>query len=620
MYGKIANYLINDGAKAVVFDIIFSGPDMDRGEGETLGSESDEEFYNAMKNTGKVILPFNIDNRYEKNDELNTLMMNNPQKLGNIKEYKYLYAPYQLFTTDNKNFGFVDIDAESDGLVREYRPLVKIKDKYYPSLALATYILTSNNEIGKDFALNKKGNFKLKWYGPGGNTILDEKGKVIKQTTFDYYSAWYIFVASYKSEKGLETQIPKGTFKNKVVFIGSSARGLLDQKNTPFSIGGNAYPGLEIHATAYLNLINKDWIKNINIVIEFLFYFIIIFFLIFVGINAKSLLKYSFVFGILLIVISLFSYLLFRFYNIQTQLIFYLLLLLFSYILTLIVNYVIVGHNRNVIKNAFGTYLSPDLVKKISDTDKPIATSGEDINASALFIDIQGFTTFSEKNPPETVVEVLNLYLKAFSEIIMNNKGFVNKFLGDGLMALFGAPDNFSEHADMAVKSAFECYKANNELTKDYGLNVRIGVNSGKMIVGNMGGGKRLEYTAIGDNVNLASRLEGANKFFNTRIILGENTFNLLKNNYDFNYLGRFSVKGKDIPIGIYYYTADEKLIKEQFYKMITAYESKNLEEFEKMRDFFKNEASDFGPASFYENYYIEHEDKFGEPIKLTEK
>jgi len=279
-----------------------------------------------------------------------------------------------------------------------------------------------------------------------------------------------------------------------------------------------------------------------------------------------------------------------------------------------------VGHNRNVIKNVFGTYLSPELVKKISDANKPIAADGEDINASAFFVDIQGFTTFSEKNKPDVVVEVLNLYLKAFCEIIMNNKGFVNKFLGDGLMALFGAPDNFKEHADMAVKSAIECYKINNELTKDYGLNVRIGVNSGKMIVGNMGGGKRLEYTAIGDNVNMASRFEGANKFFDTKIMIGENTYNQLSNKENMNYLGKFSVKGKDIPVGLYYYADCQEECTKLFSELVNAYENKDLKSFEKCINIFKEKNSNFGPYLFYLNFYQEHMEKFGEPVKFTEK
>lgn len=682
MYSVISEYLIEQGAKAVVFDIIFSGPDMDRAD--SMGSENDTKFYDTMINTGRVILPFNVDNRYARNDTLETLEIANAEKIKNVKTYRYLFAPYSYYTENNKNFGYVDIDSESDGVVREYRPFVKIKDKYYPSLALSAYILANSNGFPQGLSLNKDGNFGIKWYGKGGTRftrippryldfskfeediisnieknedknlllqcyIRDDDKKRYKlndkidrstitqlrdilinaglteeidneRSTFDYYSAWHIFVNGYRSKMGKSTNIEKDAFKDRVVFVGASARGLLDQKNTPFTINGNAYPGVEIHATAYLNMLNKDWLKTNSIYLEILIFFLIMLFLAFFGINAKSLVKYSIVFFVLLISGCFVIYFLFVNFNISSRIVLYASSLLLLYLFVLITNYIFVGHNRNVIKNVFGTYLSPELVKKISDANKPIAAGGEDINASALFIDIEGFTTFSEKNPPEKVVEVLNLYLKAFSEIIMNNKGFVNKFLGDGLMALFGAPESFEEHSDMALKSAIECYKINNELTKDYGLNVRIGINSGKMIVGNMGGGKRLEYTAIGDNVNMASRFEGANKFFGTRVLMGENTYKQLKESYDLNYLGKFSVKGKDVPVGLYYFADCTEDSKKLFSKMLEAYEKKDIQLFTSISKMFSETNPNFGPYLFYINYLKDHKDKFGEPIKLTEK
>ncbi len=683
MYAMISEYLIGLGAKAVVYDIIFSGPDMDRAD-SLPGAENDQMFHYVMTSTGKVVLPFNIDNRYAKNDFIETVEIENADSIENVKKYRYVLAPYSLFTENNKNFGYVDIDSESDGVVRKYRPVVKIGKKLYPSLALATYLISNEAKFPEDLELDKDGNFSLKWYGRGGmkftripprfvaedkfqSEILDrieskddrkfieelyKKDKSKKRyvftrgvsrenfsrvkeilisagiteevdndnSTLDYYSAWYVFTNALRSQRGRTTDINPETFKDKVVFVGASARGLLDQKNTPFTINGNAYPGVEIHATAYLNMVNRDWIKSNSIYIEFLVYFIILLTLAALGINAKSQVKYSILFFVLLFIGCFVTYVMFVNFNIANKIVLYIVAFLLLYFFVLITNYIFVGHNRNVIKNVFGTYLSPELVKKISDANKPIAAGGENINASALFVDIQGFTTFSEKNTPEVVVEVLNLYLKAFSEIIMNNKGFVNKFLGDGLMALFGAPENFEDHADMAAKSAIECYKINNELTKDYGLNVRIGVNSGKMIVGNMGGGKRLEYTAIGDNVNMASRFEGANKFFETRILVGENTFGQLKNKENFNYLGKFSVKGKDIPVGLYYFSDCDPECPKMFSEMVEAYEDKDSMRFEEMLELFKQKYPSFGPYLFYDIYYREHMEKFGEPIKFTEK
>ncbi|MCG8573062.1 MAG: adenylate/guanylate cyclase domain-containing protein, partial [Spirochaetes bacterium] len=226
----------------------------------------------------------------------------------------------------------------------------------------------------------------------------------------------------------------------------------------------------------------------------------------------------------------------------------------------------------------------------------------------------------SERNTPEQVVEVLNIYLHRFSDAIMNHNGYINKFLGDGLMALFGATVDIGDHADCAVRSALECIEINNELAPKYHLNVRIGVNSGPLIWGSMGSTKKLEYTAIGDTVNLASRLEGANKFFNTKILIGDNTKKLLQEQYPLNYLGKFSVKGKDIPIGVYYYSMEEQIKMEKFTELITAYEGKDEVKFKEILNYFKTNKLNFGPINFYLRSYLDKSSPFGSPIKLTEK
>lgn len=614
LYALVSDYLIKMGAKAVVFDILFSSPDIDRLD--SYGEDNDNEFAEVINNTEKIVLSYNIDKYIDSEDKLELLEIKNADDFKYVNEYKGIIPPYFLFEENNKNLGYVEIEAENDGVIRQYTPFVRINGDYYPSLAATTYLLANNrNTMPSKLELNKKGKFALNWYGPGGYN-LNDKGEQINQT-IDYFSFYYVFSNAIKEKMGKETNIPENTFKDKVVFVGASARGLLDQKNTPFTVKGKAYPGVEIHATAYLNMVYEDWIKNINIFLETAIFLILLSFLVYFGLDAKSFVRYSLYFMITLVIVVLAQYALFSKFNIESRIVFFFAFLLLAFLSTLLVNYVLVGMSRNVIKNAFGTYLSPDLLKKVSDSAKPLETEGEELNASAMFIDIQGFTTFSEKNTPEKVVEILNEYLKAFCDIIINNRGLVNKFLGDGLMALFGAPTEFSDHPDMAVKSAFECFKINTELSKDFGLNVRIGVNSGKMILGNLGGGKRLEYTAIGDNVNLASRLEGANKFFDTRIMAGENTYNALSDKSRLNYLGKFSVKGKDIPVGFYFYSdaAPEDVI--QFKNVIKYYESGNESEFINSLKYFDNK--NFGPAAYYKNYY-EEKKIIGKPIKLTEK
>jgi adenylate cyclase len=618
IWAMLSYYAISKGAKAVVFDIVMSEPDIDRLTG--YGSDFDMKFAQVMQGSQKVVMAFNVVNVPDeiKNEpgwqpkSLETLQaLNSDSLIDSIHEYDSIIPPIEAFTQVMNNFGYVDIEAESDGVIRKYKPLVKVADKVYPSLALAPYLMTAEEPAFPDsITLDKKGDFRLFWYGPGGTSGV-----------FQYISPIDI-LKSFVNERNQSGPlvVDETDLAGKIVFVGATAKGLLDMKSTPFTITGEPYPGVEVHATAYLNIKNGDTIKSLNPWLELPLYLLIAVLLALIGINAKSLPRYSIIYFVLWIAINGGHYLIFRNYMIMTSVVFYILLLLISYFLTLIVNYIVVGQSRNKIRNAFGTYLSPDLVKKVTDSNQPLTTGGTELVASAIFIDIQGFTTFSEKNPPDKVVEILNLYLKSFCDVIMNNQGYVNKFLGDGLMALFGCPSVNERHADLAVKSAFECFEINQRLSKDYGLNVRIGVNSGKMIAGDIGGGKKLEYTAIGDPVNTASRLEGANNFFKTRIMIGANTYELLKESYDLRYIGKFCLKGKDIAYGMYYYTDKPDEYKERFSTMVTAYESGNRESFEKHIQYFLTIDDSFGPAEFYHNYYMKKPEKFGEPIKFTEK
>jgi len=607
IYAILAQHLVNEGAKAVVFDIIFNSPDIDRAD--SYGEDNDYMFYQVITETEKTILAFNIDDQMSNENKIDAVKITNGDLFNNVREYNSIsYLPYELFRMENDNFGYVDIEAGTDGVIREYMPFVKIKDQYYPSLSAATYIIANNSELPEDLFINNNGSFRLNWYGQGG----------VNQS-FHYQPVLMVISDFINSMRGNPKEIPEGTFQDKVVFIGATARGLLDMKNTPFT-KDEAYPGVEIHATAYLNMLQRNEIKNPNLIMELSIYFILLFILMFFGVKSKSIYRYSIFYFLLLVIIIFSQFFVFSSFDLMTLTAFVLIAFIVAYAVTQVYNYITEGRTSNMIKNALGTYLSPELAKQVAESEKTVTVGGKNVNASAMFIDIAGFTTFSEKNSVEKVVQTLNLYLEKFSESIMANKGFINKYLGDGLMALFGSYPQYDDHADMVVISAMECYKINKELAPQYGLNVRIGVNTGKMIAGNLGGGGKLEFTAIGDSVNTTSRLEGANKFFSTHILVGEDTYKALKGKYDLNYIGKFSLKGKDIPYGIYYFVDGFQEEKKKFVNLIEAYEKKDLQTFKKYLQHFINLKTNFGPALYYLNYFKNNPKKFGEPIKFTEK
>ncbi len=207
---------------------------------------------------------------------------------------------------------------------------------------------------------------------------------------------------------------------------------------------------------------------------------------------------------------------------------------------------------------SFKKYVPSDLVKELISLNKEASLGGEKKNLTVFFSDIAGFTTISEKLPPEVLVEFLGEYLGEMSQIIMDNKGTVDKYIGDAVMAFWGAPVEFPDHALQGAKAALAYQKRLKELSAIWtsqgkpDFYSRIGLNTGDIIVGNMGYEKRMNYTVIGDAVNLASRLEGINKTYGTTIILGENTYNDVKNQMETRFLDIVAVKGKSKGIKIY--------------------------------------------------------------------
>lgn len=177
---------------------------------------------------------------------------------------------------------------------------------------------------------------------------------------------------------------------------------------------------------------------------------------------------------------------------------------------------------------------------------------------TVLFSDIRGFTTISEKTQPEVLVGLLNEYFTAMTEIILQSGGVLDKFIGDAIMAFWGAPQETSDHAERACETALKMMEKLAVLKNDWQrrglpeINIGVGINSGEMIVGNMGSDRRFDYTVIGDNVNLASRLEGLNKQYQTNIIVSQFTFDRIKDDFEGEYLDKVNVKGKEIPVEIY--------------------------------------------------------------------
>ena len=219
-------------------------------------------------------------------------------------------------------------------------------------------------------------------------------------------------------------------------------------------------------------------------------------------------------------------------------------------------------HSR-YLRQAFSTYVSESLVDTLIKNPDSFKMSGEKKVISVLFSDIRGFTSMSEKLSPERLVTILNRYLGPMTEIVMDEEGTLDKYIGDAIMAIYNAPLNVQNHAVKAVRSAVRMLKdlevLNQELEKEFGVRLKIGVgvHTGEAVVGNMGSIRRFDYTAIGDTVNLASRLESRTKAYGVEIIISEDTCRELKEWFLVRKLDRIRVKGKKEPVEIYQVMAD---------------------------------------------------------------
>jgi adenylate cyclase len=319
---------------------------------------------------------------------------------------------------------------------------------------------------------------------------------------------------------------------------------------------GIEMPGVEIHANTIQTLLERKFLRTQDIKKQVFsigvvnLFTTILFLMIPVWFSTLILLVGTFLFVVMAVI---------AFNNGLLVNLFYIpLSYVFIYIFALIYKYLIESRQRKYLKKAFSHYVSAQLVDNIIQDSAALELGGTKKEISVLFSDIQGFTNLSEKLKPEEVVAMLNSYLEDMTKIVFENKGTLDKYIGDAIMAFWGAPLPDPEHAYHACLTAMNMQEKmemiRQKFLKENGieLRIRIGINSGDVIVGNVGSKIRFDYTVIGDNVNLASRLEGANKIYGTSIMISESTYRQVQDKFEFRELDIIRVKGKQQPVKIY--------------------------------------------------------------------
>ena len=376
----------------------------------------------------------------------------------------------------------------------------------------------------------------------------------MKRRPYPHYS---FFDLLYSEEQLLAEQKPNidpAAFSGKIVFVGVTAAGLFDVFETPFA--GGLMPGIQIHASVaddfLSNRVMRPESRSLRVVL-------VIAFALAVGVIAASLPAWwaAAVFAAIISAFVLIATLQFAdgYWINLTQPTFASSLAVFGGVGY---QYFFEGREKRKMKRLFGQYVSKDVYEQLVANPDLARLGGQRRQMTVLFSDIRGFTTVSEKGQPEEIVAILNQYFTRMVDIVFAHKGTLDKFVGDMVMALFGAPLDDPKHAEHAVDAALEMIRELNRLNEKWAaegrpaLDIGIGISTGPMIAGNIGSEAIMSYTVIGDAVNLGARLESLNKEYGTRIIISEATCDALPDRYLFRPLGDVVVKGKTRPVAIF--------------------------------------------------------------------
>jgi adenylate cyclase len=508
VHAGLVKRLAKAGAKCIVFDVLFLEQDKDH-------PDADRYFGRMVRSNGNVILGS---------------FFQKVNSDGMPSDLSMPIAPLQ-----GAQVGFVNVYTELDGVNRKVPLIVNYDGASVPSLALAAlarYLGKSPEDIirERNIPLNEYNEMTINFFGG--------------YQTFPYYSFNDVLNGAVTDDR----------FKDKIVLVGGTATALFDFKAVPFS---PMFPGVEIHANAISNVLLGNYLHPWSGLLTFLF---ILGFALFAGVatgrlspvqgGAVTLAAFAGYF--------VFVYWLFRGRNIHAEFVAPATSLAFSYVGVLFYGFMTEEREKRWVKKTFSHYLSASVMESILADPGRLRLGGQRQNLSVLFSDIRGFTTISEALNPEEVVELLNEYLSKMVEIVFKYDGTLDKFIGDAVMAFWGAPIPQKDHPRKAVLCGIEMIEELQKLQAKWRaegkkiIDIGIGVNTGDMVVGNMGSKDKMEYTVIGDNVNLGSRLEGLNKEYKTHIIISAATYDAVKDIVEARPLGSVRVKGKEKPVDIY--------------------------------------------------------------------
>lgn len=550
LYAPIIEFCQRGQARAVIFDILYT-------EASVYGADDDKRLAEAIRSSVRVVLPFFLTREETgKNPQVEELLTKAGLALtgsppAGLTRYHGIITPIPPLLNAASALGNVESSPDPDGTYRRVPLVGSFKGRFLPILTFAAFCrfqapgawrFEAGSLVRGDYRvpLDHEGRLLLKFRGPSRSHKRLSAANVIK--------------SEVRLQHGQTPFYQPEDLRGKWVLVGLTAPGLLDLKPSPLA---PVYAGVELHATLLDNLLQGDFLQPAPV------WFIWLWALVLAG-GVTLAVLFSLRLWVTLAALALLlavhlgvSLLAFR-AGWWADPVGPGVTLGFAFALAAAYSYATEGRQKQAIRQMFAQYMSEQVITHLMAHPERLKLGGERRRVTLFFSDLAGFTSLSERLSPEEVVGLLNDYLSRMTDIILEEEGTVDKFEGDAIMAFWGAPLPQEDQALRACRAALRQQAALGELNQRFReqglppLTMRIGLHSGEAVVGNLGSQKRFDYTVIGDTVNLAARVEGLNKFYNTSILASEITVAACGDGVEFREVDWVAVQGREVPVAVY--------------------------------------------------------------------
>ncbi len=562
-YAAIVDFAARANVASLTFDVIYS-------DDSFYGVSDDQVFADAVERHGRTVAAVFYGRETGREGpfpdylprERATVSMDSGD-LDRMRSVERALFPVPELSAAAAAFGNVSIAPDPDGIYRRSPLVNSFRGDAVPSLALATWLVgVSEAEDGPAAPGSRTLQIDERSASIGDLTIpLDRSANMIVRFEAgarerERYSAAGIIQSEIRLASGSEEApvVHPEELEGRHVMVGFSAAGLYDLR--PMPVDGAA-AGVEFHAAMLENLLSGRFMRQAPLLVDLLYVVVLAFLAGFATAMARafSMTVVALVGAPLLpVILSSAAYA----GGYWMPLVVPAAAGTIGAVSAAVLNYMTEGKERRFIKGAFSQYLSPAVIEKLLEDPSRLQLGGERRELTIFFSDLQGFTSLSEGLTPDELIALLNDYLSDMTDIVTESGGTVDKFEGDAIIAFWNAPLDVPDHPNVAVSAALECQRRLDELRPAFrdrvgrDLYMRIGLNTGEAVVGNMGSRSRFDYTMLGDAVNLAARLEGVNKQFGTYTMISESTASTLSDGIACRELGRIAVVGRSEPVRVY--------------------------------------------------------------------